>query len=80
MLAMAPLLPAGLLGGSEDIVGGVSGSEEGAWTSSTVSYYGGKGHTMVGSGAGILWHYFINKYIVLMLGREREERVALMNP
>ena len=37
MLAMAPLLPAGLLGGSEDIVGGVSGSEEGAWTSSTVS-------------------------------------------
>ena len=37
MLAMAPLLPAGLLGGSEDIVGGVSGSEEGAWTTSTVS-------------------------------------------
>ena len=37
MLAMVPLLPAGLLGGSEDIVGGVSGSEEGAWTSSTVS-------------------------------------------
>ena len=37
MLAMAPLLPAGLLGGSEDIVGGVSGCEEGAWTSSTVS-------------------------------------------
>ena len=37
MLAMAPLLPAGLLGGSEDIVGGVSGSEEGAWTPSTVS-------------------------------------------
>ena len=34
---MAPLLPGGLLGGFEDIVGGVGGSEEGAWTSSTVS-------------------------------------------
>ena len=37
MLAIAPLLPGGLLGGFEDIVGGVGGSEEGAWTSSTVS-------------------------------------------
>ena len=37
MLAMAPLLPGGLLGGFEDIVGGVGGSEEGAWISSTVS-------------------------------------------
>ena len=37
MLAMARLLPGGLLGGFEDIVGGVGGSEEGAWTSSTVS-------------------------------------------
>ena len=37
MLAMAPLLPGGLLGGFEDIVGGVGGSEEGGWTSSTVS-------------------------------------------
>ena len=37
MLAMAPLLPGGLLGGFEDIVGGVGGSEEGPWTSSTVS-------------------------------------------
>ena len=37
MLAMAPLLPGGLLGGFEDIVGGAGGSEEGGWTSSTVS-------------------------------------------
>ena len=37
MLAMAPLLLGGLLDGFEDIVGGVGGSEEGAWTSFTVS-------------------------------------------
>ena len=37
MLAMAPLLPGGLLGGFEDIVGGAGGSEEGTWTSSTMS-------------------------------------------
>ena len=24
------------------------------------AYYGGKGHTMVGSGTGILWQYFMN--------------------
>ena len=52
MLAMAPLLPAGLLGGSEDIVGGVSGSEEGAWTSSIVS---GSLRTASDTGELVVW-------------------------
>ena len=39
MLAMAPLLPGGLLGGFEDIVGGVGGSGE---ETSVIALYSGQ--------------------------------------
>ena len=38
------------------------------------AYDGGKGHTMVGSGTGILWQYFMN---TLFLAPHRRFVVAL---
>ena len=41
------------------------------------AYYGGKGHTMVGSGTGILWQYFMN---TLFLAPYRRRSLVLFHP
>ena len=38
------------------------------------AYYGGKGHTMVGSGTGILWQYFMNTLFLAPYRRRSPNR------